>query len=123
MAHAYPFLVVYDNETEGVFAISVPSKATRPWVVEYMKSVIYELGYGEIKICIKSVGARELHVLRRLLDEEAHRDAGGRGEHLRVVLRAPRAVRLDVLPFDAVDLHVRIMRQAGAARAGTAAPR
>ena len=47
MAHSNPFLVVYDNETEGIFAISVPSKATKPWVVEYVKSVIYELGYGE----------------------------------------------------------------------------
>ena len=65
MAHANPFLVVYDNETEGVFAISVPSKATRPWVVEYVKSVIYELGYGEMKISLKSDGARELHELRR----------------------------------------------------------
>ena len=58
MAHANPFLVVYDNETEGVFAISVPSKATKPWVVEYVKSVIYELGYGEMKISLKSDGAR-----------------------------------------------------------------
>ena len=65
MAHANPFLVVYDNETEGVFAISVPSKATKPWVVEYVKSVIYELGYGEMKISLKSDGARELHDLRR----------------------------------------------------------
>ena len=65
MAHANPFLVVYDNEREGVFAISVPGEATRPWVVEYVKSVIYELGYGEIEISLKNDGARELQELRR----------------------------------------------------------
>ena len=66
-AHANPFLIVYDNETEGVFAISVPSKATKPWVVEYVKSIVYELGYGEMKIALKSDGARELHELRRAI--------------------------------------------------------
>ena len=40
-AHSNPFLIIYDNETEGVFAISVTSKATKPWVVEYVKSIIY----------------------------------------------------------------------------------
>ena len=63
MARSHPFLVVYDNETEGVFAICVPSKATRPWVVQYVKNVIYELGYREMKISLKSDGARELHDL------------------------------------------------------------
>ena len=67
MAHSNPLLVVYDNGTEGIFAISVPSKATTPWVVEYVKSVIYELGYGEMKISLKSDGARELHELRRAI--------------------------------------------------------
>ena len=65
MAHANPFLVLYDNETEGIFAISVASKQTKPWIVEWTKAIIYELGYGEIKIALKSDGARELHELRR----------------------------------------------------------
>ena len=64
-AHENPFLVLYDNQTEGIFAISVPSKAIKPWIVEYVKGVVYELGYSEMKIALKSDGARELHELRR----------------------------------------------------------
>ena len=53
-AHENPFLVLYDNETEAIFAIAVSSKATaKPWIVEYVKNVIYELGYGDLKIAIK----------------------------------------------------------------------
>ena len=65
MAHGNPFLIFYDNQIEGIFAISVASKATKPWIVKSVKDIIYELGYGEIKICLKSDGARELHELRR----------------------------------------------------------
>ena len=30
MAHGNPFLILDDNQTEGIFAISVASKATKP---------------------------------------------------------------------------------------------
>ena len=53
-AHENPFLVLYDNETEAIFAIAVSSKSTaKPWIVEYVKNIIHELGYGELKIAIK----------------------------------------------------------------------
>ena len=52
-AHRNPFLVIYDNETEAIFAIAVPSKAVKPWIVEYVRNIIYELGYAEVKIAIK----------------------------------------------------------------------
>ena len=57
-AHRNPFLVLYDNETEAIFATAVPSKQTKPWIVEYVKNIIYELGYGQVKIAIKSDRAR-----------------------------------------------------------------
>ena len=30
MGHGNPFMIVYDNQTEGIFAISMASKATKP---------------------------------------------------------------------------------------------
>ena len=72
-AHRNPFLVLYDNETEAIFATAVPSKQTKPWIVEYVKNIIYELGYGQVKIAIKSDRARELQELRRAIADS--RDA------------------------------------------------
>ena len=64
-AHGNPFLVLYDNETEAIFAIAAESKSTKPWIVEFVKGVLYEPGYGELKIVIKCDQARELQELRR----------------------------------------------------------
>ena len=63
-AHRSPFLVVYHNETEAIFAIAVASNSTKPWIVELVKSILYDLGYGQLKISIKCDGARELQELR-----------------------------------------------------------
>ena len=60
-----PFFILYDNETEGIFAVAVASKATKPWIVKFVKKVLYELGYGELKIAIKCDQAKELQELRR----------------------------------------------------------
>ena len=50
---------MYDNETEAIFAIAVSSKSTaKPWIVEYVKNIIHELGYGELKIAIKGESVR-----------------------------------------------------------------
>ena len=64
-AHRNPFLVCYDNETEGIFTVAVASKSTKPWIVEWLKNVLYEFGYGQMKVAIKCDGARELQELRR----------------------------------------------------------
>ena len=57
---------MYDNETDAVVAIALASKAaSTPWIVEYIKSAIYELGFGELKIAIKCDGAEGLQELRR----------------------------------------------------------
>ena len=64
--HEKPLLVLYDNETEAIFAIAVASKSTaKPWIVEYVKNIIYELGYSELKIAMKCDQAKELQELRR----------------------------------------------------------
>ena len=44
-AYRNPFTVVYDNETEAIFAVAVASKSTKPWIVEIVKNILYELGY------------------------------------------------------------------------------
>ena len=64
-AHQNPFLVVYDNETESIFTVAVASKATKPWIIEFVKTVLYELGYGQLKVAIKCDGAKELQEIRR----------------------------------------------------------
>ena len=45
--------------------MTVASKATKPWIVEFVKHILYELVYGQLKISIKCDCARELHELRR----------------------------------------------------------
>ena len=64
-AHRNPFLVVYNNETEAIFAVAVASTSTKPWIVKLVKNTLYELGYGQLKISIKCDGAREIQELRR----------------------------------------------------------
>ena len=60
-AYENTFLVLYDNETEAIFAIAVSSKSTaKPWIVECVKNIILELGvrYGELKIAMKCEQAK-----------------------------------------------------------------
>ena len=64
-AHGNPFLVIFDADTEAIYAIAVPDKACRPWIVEYVFMVISELGYEGVKIAMKNDGAPELKELRR----------------------------------------------------------
>ena len=51
----------------------MPSKQTKMWIVEYVKNIIYELGYGQVKIAIKSDRARSLQELGRAIADS--RDA------------------------------------------------
>ena len=62
-----PLLVLYDHETEAIFAVAVASKATKPLIVEFVKNILYELGYGQLKISIKRDGASGLQELRRAI--------------------------------------------------------
>lgn len=40
-----PFLVLVDNASEAIYAIACSTKACTPWVVEYVYSILVELGY------------------------------------------------------------------------------
>ena len=52
-AHVNPFLILYDNDTEAIYAVAVPDKSVRQWIVEYMFMIINELGYEGVKIAMK----------------------------------------------------------------------
>ena len=43
-ADSSPVLIIYDGETEAIYAVAVPEKSPKPWVVEYFHQVINELG-------------------------------------------------------------------------------
>ena len=60
-----PFLVLFDSDTEASYAIAVPDKAAKPWIVEYIVNILIELGYGGVKIAMKHDAALELRELRR----------------------------------------------------------
>ena len=60
-----PFLILVDSETEAIYAIAVSDKAAKPWVVEYVFSILVELGYAGVKVAIKHDAAPELRELRR----------------------------------------------------------
>ena len=59
-AHESPWLVCYDDESEAINVIAVPSKSPSPWICEYEKCVLDELGYGGNKICIKTDGGKDV---------------------------------------------------------------
>ena len=59
-AREHPLLVIYDNESEAIFAIAAASRSTKESIVEFVKKVLHELGYSELKVVINCDGAREL---------------------------------------------------------------
>ena len=52
--------MLYDNETEAMLAIALASKSAEEWIVEFLKQVIYEFGYCDLKVAIRCDGARQL---------------------------------------------------------------
>ena len=65
-AHGSPFLVLFDRETEAGYAIAAADKACKPWIVEYVCSVLNKLGYSGIKVALKRDAALELRELEKL---------------------------------------------------------
>ena len=59
-AHESPFLILFDSETEAIYALAVVEKSCKPWVVEYVSNVLSELGYSGVKVVLKSGAAPEL---------------------------------------------------------------
>ena len=64
-AHSHPYLILYDGDTEAVYAIPVEDKTASTWLVELVTNIITELGYGGIKIAVKIDGAKDLRELRK----------------------------------------------------------
>ena len=54
------FLILYDADSESLYCIPVVMKAVTDSVVRCVVALIDELGYGQIKISIKSDRAPEL---------------------------------------------------------------
>ena len=63
-AHESPWLVCYDDESEAINVIAVPSKSPAPWICQYEMCVLEELGYKGSRVCIKIDGAKDLQKLR-----------------------------------------------------------
>ena len=59
-----PFLVIFDDHSESLYAIALASKEYEDWLAEYVKAIIDELGYGGIRIAMKHDNAKELLRLR-----------------------------------------------------------
>ena len=64
-AHESPWLICYDDESESMYAVAVPSKSPTVWICTFMKHVIDELGYGGGRVAIQIDGAEDLKKLRR----------------------------------------------------------
>ena len=62
--------MLFDRETEAVYAILVAEKACKPWIVEYACNVLNELGYSGVKVALKSDAAPELRELKKLVAAE-----------------------------------------------------
>ena len=63
-AHSNPFLIIFDSNTEAIYCIPVASKAASDWDVYFAKAILDELGYENVKVCIKCDQAPELLKLR-----------------------------------------------------------
>ena len=66
-AHESLFLILFDNETEAIYALAVAEKACKPWVVEYVFNVLIVLEYSGVKVALKREAAPELHELKKLV--------------------------------------------------------
>ena len=62
-------MILYDSDTEAIYGIPVSSKACTDYVIHLVKSIIDELGYGDVKIALKCDAAPELLLLRQRLRE------------------------------------------------------
>ena len=66
-ASGNPFLIMYDADSETIYAIPVATKAVTQWLVVCVHALIEELGYGQVKVAVKCDQAPELQSLRSRL--------------------------------------------------------
>ena len=55
-----PFLVLVDNASEAIYTVACSTKGCTPWIVEYVHSILFELGYAGVTVSMKCDGAPEL---------------------------------------------------------------
>ena len=54
----FAWLIVFDSNTEALFALPTDTKEAKEWVIRCVKSFIDQLGYGGVRVGIKSDNAR-----------------------------------------------------------------
>ena len=57
--------MLVDNGSEAIYAVACSEKGCKPWIVEYVYSMIYELGYSGVPISMKVDLAPEHKEIRR----------------------------------------------------------
>ena len=57
--------MLVDNASGAIYAVACSEKGCRPWFVEHVYSMIYELGYSGVPISMKCDAAPELKKTRR----------------------------------------------------------
>ena len=61
----FAWLIVFDSNTEALFALPTGTKEVKEWIIVCVKSLIDQLGYGGMRVGIKNDNAPELLALRR----------------------------------------------------------
>ena len=54
LAKDNPILVMYDNSSRAIFAFRVRKKGSHPWLVSAIIQELDNLGYGGVRICLRS---------------------------------------------------------------------
>ena len=62
---AFAWLIIFDSNTEALFALPTRTKEAKPWVVICAKNLIDQLGYGGVRIGIQNDNAKELIAIRQ----------------------------------------------------------
>lgn len=61
----FAWLIMYDSNTEALFALPTGTKEAKEWVIVCIKNLIDQLGYSGVRIGMKSDNAKELLAIRR----------------------------------------------------------
>ena len=66
-ARDHPVLIMYDSKTRAISAIPVLKKGPEKWVVRWVVRKLYGLGYGGVKVVLKSDGEPAITALVRAI--------------------------------------------------------
>ena len=57
-----PFLFMYDPDLEAIYCLPLASKAVTDYVVYFVKSVIDELGYSDVRMHLRATQRRSTSI-------------------------------------------------------------